>query len=68
MEVSVDEELRRRAVEIFSQADLTEEEAVILFYKRTVALGKIALPGKREETRKAKRARMNARFAEWDAF
>ncbi len=31
MEVSVDEELRRRAVEIFSQADLTEEEAVILF-------------------------------------
>ena len=41
MEVSVDEELRRRAVEIFSQADLTEEEAVILFYKRTVALGKI---------------------------
>lgn len=67
MEVSVDEELRRRAA-IFSQADLTEEEAVILFYKRTVALGKIALPGKREETRKAKRARMNARFAEWDAF
>lgn len=68
MEVSVDEELRRRAAAIFSQADLTEEEAVILFYKRTVALGKIAFPGKREETRKAKRMRMNERFAEWDAF
>lgn len=69
----MDETLRKQAAAIFESMDLTEEEAVALFYKRTVAAGRMPFSaseeqGKAKRKAKRKKKRMNERFAEWDAF
>lgn len=64
----MDETLRKQAAAIFQRLGLAEDEAITLFYKRTVAAGKLpfAAAGEcKKNTRKKKR--MNERFAEWDA-
>lgn len=64
----MDEQLRSEAVAIFKRLGLMEDEAVTLFYKRTVAAGRMPFgPAAGTET-KPKKKRMNERFAEWDAF
>lgn len=63
----IDETLRKEAAAIFARMGLSEEEAVTLFYKRTVAAGKMPF-GSSAEPSKQKKKRMNERFAEWDAF
>lgn len=66
----MDDQLRSEATAIFKRLGLTEDEAVTLFYKRTVAAGRMpfgpAVPTVAES--KPKKKRMNERFAEWDAF
>ena len=37
----IDEQLRKQAAAIFARMGLSEEEAVALFYKRTVEAGKM---------------------------
>ncbi|OKY53245.1 toxin-antitoxin system antitoxin subunit [Megasphaera cerevisiae] len=65
----MDETLRKQAAAIFESMDLTEEEAVALFYKRTVAAGRMPFSASEEQGKaKRKKKRMNERFAEWDAF
>ena len=71
----IDEQLRKQAAAIFARMGLSEEEAVALFYKRTVEAGKMPFgpasegPAKaKQKKKKQKKKRMNERFAEWDAF
>jgi addiction module RelB/DinJ family antitoxin len=65
----MDEILRKQAAAIFESMGLTEEEAVTLFYKRTVAAGRMPFSAAEEQEKtKWKKKRMNERFAEWDAF
>lgn len=64
----IDENLRREAAAIFARMGLSEEEAVTLFYKRTVAAGKMPFGPAAEPRAKTRKKRMNERFAEWDAF
>lgn len=65
----MDEHLREAAAAIFQRMGLSEEEAIVLFYKRTVAAGKMPFAAVHEKEKKApKRKRMNEQFAEWDAF
>ena len=47
---------------------LTEEEAIIMFYKRTVAASRMPFGDAAAEPKKKKKMRMNERMAEWDAF
>ena len=69
MEIKIDEELRRPAVEVFERLGLSEEEAITLFYKRTIAAGRMPFgAAATEPAKQKKRTRMNERFAEWDAF
>lgn len=66
----IDEKLRKEAAAIFARMGLSEEEAVALFYKRTVEAGKMPFASAADRTAKTKqkKKRMNERFAEWDAF
>ncbi len=65
----MDQELKKQASLIFKRMGLSEEEAVTLFYKRTVAAGKMPFSASAAgDTEKIKKKRMNERFAEWDAF
>ena len=64
----MDEETRKKAQAIFESLGLTEEQAVDLFYKRTIAAGKMPFAAGEPEAKKIKKKRMNERFAEWDAF
>lgn len=63
----MDETIRKQALAIFKNMGLTEEEAITLFYKRTIAAGRMPF-GAAPDKQKAKKKRMNERFAEWDAF
>lgn len=65
---SVDEVTREKARAVFARLGLTEEQAVEIFYKRTIEAGKMPFASSAEKTRKIKKKRMNERFAEWDAF
>lgn len=64
----MEETLRKQAAAIFQRLGLAEDEAITLFYKRTVAAGKLpfAAAGERKKDIRKKK-RMNERFAEWDA-
>ncbi len=67
----MDEHIRQEAAAIFARMGLSEQEAVELFYKRTVAAGKMPFAAAKEDGSgrgKQKKKRMNERFAEWDAF
>lgn len=64
----MDEETRKKAQAIFERLGLTEEQAVELFYKRTIAAGKMPFAADEPEAKKIKKKRMNERFAEWDSF
>lgn len=64
----MDEATREKARAIFARMGLSEEEAVELFYKRTIACGKMPFAASGPENKKVKKKRMNERFAEWDAF
>lgn len=64
----MDEEMREKARAIFERLGLTEEQAAELFYKRTIAVGKMPFAAGEPEAKKIKKKRMNERFAEWDAF
>lgn len=64
----MDEETREKARAIFERLGLTEEQAVELFYKRTIAARKMPFAAGEPEAKKIKKRRMNERFAEWDAF
>lgn len=69
MELHIDETIRNDARQIFERLGLTEEEAITLFYKRTVATGRLPFGnGPHKEPQRIKKKRMNERFAEWDAF
>lgn len=67
MELHVDEEVRQKARAIFSRLGLSEEEAVTLFYKRTIAEGRLPFGRAENGTGRIKKKRMNERFAKWDA-
>lgn len=65
----MNEEIRKQANQIFKRLGLSEEEAIELFFKRTIAAGRMPFAAAVEtETTKVKKKRMNERFAEWDAF
>lgn len=66
----MDEATRKKAQAIFARLGLSEEEAIELFYKRTIACGRMPFASVAEKTekKKFKKKRMNERFAEWDAF
>lgn len=65
----MDDNVREAARKIFADLGLNEEEAIELFYKRTIAAGKMPfMASEPKETPKVKKKRMNERFAEWDAF
>lgn len=67
----MDERIRQEAAAIFARLGLSEEAAVELFYKRTIAAGKMPFGPANEQSpsrEKQKKKRMNERFAEWDAF
>lgn len=66
----IDETVRQKAVAIFHRLGLSEDEAITLFYKRTIAAGRMPFASAAEVTEKTqpKKKRMNERFAEWDAF
>ena len=66
MEINLDETLRDQARTIFAALGLTEEEAIIMFYKRTVAASRMPFGDAAAEPKK--KMRMNERMAEWDAF
>jgi addiction module RelB/DinJ family antitoxin len=68
MNIEIDDELRTQALDIFKKIGITEEEAIRLFYKRTVACGRMPFSDESKEKSKIKKKRMNERFAEWDAF
>ena len=69
MEIKIDEELRRPGGEGFERLGLSEEEAITLFYKRTIAAGRMPFgAAAAEQGKQKKKMRMNERFAEWDAF
>ena len=68
MEINLDKTLRDQARTIFTHLGLTEEEAIIMFYKRTVAAGRMPFGDAAAEPKKKKKMRMNERMAEWDAF
>ncbi|MCH4179396.1 MAG: nicotinate-nucleotide--dimethylbenzimidazole phosphoribosyltransferase [Megasphaera sp.] len=65
---TMDETLRKQAVTIFENMGLTEEEAVTLFYKRTIAAGRMPFGPAEPKKEHPKKKRMNERMAEWDAF
>ena len=65
---SMDDVTREKARAVFSRLGLTEEQAIELFYKRTIEAGRMPFAAAEEKTRKIKKKRMNERFAEWDAF
>lgn len=65
---TMDETTRAQARAIFERLGLTEEQAIELFYKRTITAGKMPFAAAERETKKIKKKRMNERFAEWDAF
>lgn len=67
MEITINEDVRRKACAIFSRLGITEEEAVTLFYKRTIASGRLPFGEAAKTAPKIKKKRMNERFAEWDA-
>lgn len=65
----MDEKTREAAVTIFHRLGLSEDEAVELFYKRTIAAGRMPFAAADDGAKKrVKKTRMNTRFAEWDAF
>lgn len=65
----MNEEIRKQANQIFKRLGLSEEEAIELFFKRTIAVGRMPFAALAEtEKTKIKKKRMNERFAEWDAF
>lgn len=65
----MDEKTRAEAVAIFHRLGLREDEAIELFYKRTIAAGMMPFTSAQENEKKSvKKTRMNTRFAEWDAF
>ncbi len=68
VEIRIDEDVRRGAAAVFERLGLSEEEAVTLFYKRTIAAGRLPFGAAGTEGKeKVRRKRMNERFAEWDA-
>ena len=64
----MDETVRKEAAAIFARMGLSEAEAVELFYKRTIAAGKMPFAAAAQTEKGKKKKRMNERFAEWDAF
>ena len=64
----MDDVTREKARAVFARLGLTEEQAIELFYKRTIEAGRMPFAAVEEKTRKTKKKRMNERFAEWDAF
>ena len=64
----MDDVTREKARAVFARLGLTEEQAIELFYKRTIEVGRMPFAASDEKTRKVKKKRMNERFAEWDAF
>lgn len=64
----MDELTRKKAQAIFRRLGLSEEEAIELFYKRTIACDRLPFGQLQPEKKKIKKKRMNERFAEWDAF
>ncbi|MCH4167072.1 MAG: type II toxin-antitoxin system RelB/DinJ family antitoxin [Megasphaera sp.] len=64
----MDETIRNQAIAIFKTMGLTEDEAITLFYKRTIAAGRMPFSSTEPKKPKQKKKRMNERFAEWDAF
>lgn len=65
----IDEQLRKEAVAVFTRLGLSEDEAITLFYKRTVVAGRMPFASAQETAKQQpKKKRMNERFAEWDAF
>lgn len=68
LQINIDEETRQKAREVFDRLGLSEEDAIRLFYKRTVAVGHLPFGSREEKTSRIKKKRMNERFAEWDAF
>ena len=64
----MDDVTREKARAVFARLGLTEEQAIELFYKRTIEAGRMPFAAAEEKTRKIKKKRMNERFAEWDAF
>lgn len=65
---TMDDVTREKARAVFARLGLTEEQAIELFYKRTIEVGRMPFAAYEEKTRKVKKKRMNERFAEWDAF
>lgn len=65
---TMDDVTREKARAVFARLGLTEEQAIELFYKRTIEVGRMPFAASDEKTRKIKKKRMNERFAEWDAF
>ena len=51
----MDEETRGKARAIFESLGLTEEQAIELFYKRTIAAGKMPFAAAEGETKKLRR-------------
>lgn len=51
----MDEETRKKAQAIFERLGLTEEQAVELFYKRTIAAGKMPLLQPKGKPRKSRK-------------
>lgn len=68
MEIKIDEAVRQQALSIFERLHITEEEAILLFYKRTIACNRMPFSDQQPRKEKRKKTRMNERFAEWDAF
>lgn len=66
----IDDQLRKEAVAVFTRLGLSEDEAITLFYKRTVAAGRMPFASAQatDAKQQPKKKRMNERFAEWDAF
>ena len=64
----MDDVTREKARAVFARLGLTEEQAIELFYKRTIEAGRMPFAEAVEKKRKIKKRRMNERFAEWDAF
>ncbi|WP_288894202.1 toxin-antitoxin system antitoxin subunit [uncultured Megasphaera sp.] len=67
--MKMNETIRKEAIAIFNRLGLSEEEAIELFYKRTIYAGKMPFDASKGATKgQVKKKRMNERFAEWDAF
>ena len=67
IELHMDEDVRQKARAVFSRLGLSEEEAITLFYKRTIAEDRLPFGRAENGTVRIKKKRMNERFAEWDA-